>query len=262
MKKISVITINYNNKKGLAETIESVVSQPLFPMEIEYILIDGNSNDGSLDLIIQNQQNFEYWVSEKDEGIFHAMNKGLQKATGEYVIFMNSGDVFCPNVLDETLIRNFNSKLVYGNYYEGNSRVNRFYKQTQTIDFAFLLGRTICHQTVFIERNLCAKYPFEYHFNIIGDWIQLFRIMKNENPTVNYIDRAICIYNNEGLSVQQNEKRLEQRKEFLKLNYSEWELETLTKIGRLRTREYYNWIVESVDSYKRSIIIKWLRKVI
>ena len=262
LKKISVITINFNNKFGLEKTIQSVISQPLFIEHIEYIIIDGGSNDDSVETIKKFEGSIHSWISEKDEGIFHAMNKGLQKATGEYVIFMNSGDVFCNNLIDKEFIDRLNTQLVYGNYYLESELPKNLCKQTETIDFAYLLGRTICHQALFMERDLCLKYPFEYKFNIIGDWIQLFKIMKNKNPTVQYMNQAICIYDIEGLSIQQNDKRLQQRAEFLSLNYGEWELVTLKKLGRLRSRDFYFWVMNSVDSYKRSIAFKWLKKVI
>ncbi len=262
MKKISVITINYNNNFGLVKTIQSVIHQPLFNEVVEYIIIDGGSNDGVIETIEKFQDSIHYWVSEKDEGIFHAMNKGLQKVTGEYVIFMNSGDVFCKNLIDRQFIECLNTELVYGNYFIECESPKKFYKQTESIDFAYLLGKTICHQSLFIKREFCLKYPFEYDFNIIGDWIQLFRIMKNENPSVKHLNKSICVYDIDGLSVQQNEKRLQQRAEFLSMNYSVWELETLKELGRLRSRDFYFWVMNSVDSYKIGIAFKWLKNII
>jgi glycosyltransferase involved in cell wall biosynthesis len=262
LKKISVITINFNNKLGLEKTIQSVISQPLFKEHIEYIIIDGGSNDCSVETIKEFEGSIHFWVSEKDGGIFYAMNKGLQKATGEYVIFMNSGDVFCNNLIDKRFIDSLNTQLVYGNYYLESELPKNLCKQTETIDFAYLLGKTICHQALFMQRDLCVKYPFEYQFNIIGDWIQLFKIMKNENPSIKYVNQVICIYDIEGLSIQQNDKRLLQRAEFLSLNYGAWELETLKKLGRLRSRDFYFWVMNSVDSYKRGIAFKWLKKII
>ncbi len=262
MKKISVVTINYNNAFGLQKTIESVVNQPLFKENVEYIVIDGGSTDESVSIINKYEKFLNYWVSEKDHGIFQAMNKGLEVATGEYVIYMNSGDTFSKDVIDEILIKNLTEDLIYGDYYLEKIDGNQYQKQTEKIDFAYLISKTICHQSIFMKRDLVQKYPFDYNFNIIGDWMQLFKIMKNENPLVQYINKPICVYNMDGLSIQQDALRLEQRKQFLKLYYGEWELETLKKLGRLRTRSTYQWIMSSLDSYKRGIIIKWLSKVL
>lgn len=89
--KISIITINYNNIEGLKQTVESVLSQTY--IDKEYIVIDGGSKDGAVDFL-KSQNKITYWVSEKDGGLYNAMNKGIRKLSGDYVIFMNSGDVF------------------------------------------------------------------------------------------------------------------------------------------------------------------------
>ena len=91
MKPISIITINYNNASGLEKTIRSVVEQTY--NEYEYIIIDGASLDKSKEVIQEYQRYIDFWCSEKDSGIYNAMNKGIQKASGEYLLFLNSGDV-------------------------------------------------------------------------------------------------------------------------------------------------------------------------
>ena len=100
--KLTVVTINYNNCKGLEKTLRSVTSQ-LTP-EVEYVVIDGGSTDGSVDLIKRYEKNISFWVSEPDKGIYNAMNKGIAHAKGEYINFMNSGDCFhSPDVLSRVL---------------------------------------------------------------------------------------------------------------------------------------------------------------
>ena len=262
LKKISVVTINYNNAIGLKKTIESVVSQVAFDSSIEYIVIDGGSSDSSLEIILQNERYLSYWVSEKDNGIFFAMNKGIQIATGEYIIFMNSGDVFTENVIDESLLNQLQAQLVYGDFYLDKAKSDNYCPQTKTLDFAFLISKTICHQSLFMKREVCVKYPFETNLNLIGDWIQLFRIMKNENPTVRHIPRAICVYDTSGVSIRFDSMRLDQRSYFLTTFYGQWELESLNQLGRLRTRKYFHWIVNSLNSNKKSLIIEWLSRII
>lgn len=93
--KLSIITINRNNCAGLSRTMDSVIRQTC--KDFEWILIDGASTDGSVDLIRQNKQHITYWVSEPDKGIYNAMNKGLQQAHGEYCLFLNSGDWLAQN---------------------------------------------------------------------------------------------------------------------------------------------------------------------
>ena len=101
--KLSVITINYNNRDGLRKTIESVVNQTC--RDFEYIIIDGGSTDGSVDVIKQYADRIDYWVSEPDKGIYHAMNKGIAVAHGEYLNFMNSGDCFYESTVVENVLQ-------------------------------------------------------------------------------------------------------------------------------------------------------------
>lgn len=107
MKQISIITINYNNASGLRKTIKSVIEQT--HNDYEYIIIDGASNDSSKDIIQEHQQYIHYWCSEKDTGIYNAMNKGIQKASGEYLLFLNSGDA-----LNDSMVLSDIQKLLSG----------------------------------------------------------------------------------------------------------------------------------------------------
>ena len=101
MMKYSIITINYNNKDGLKKTIESVINQSC--KDFEYIIIDGGSTDGSVDVIRQYADRINYWISEPDKGVYNAMNKGVAQAHGEYLNFMNSGDCFSDNSVLENI---------------------------------------------------------------------------------------------------------------------------------------------------------------
>src|SRR5574339_979809 len=113
MTKISIITVNYNDKAGLEKTLRSVTSQTL--KDFEYVVIDGGSNDGSKELIESYADKIDYWVSEPDKGVYSAMNKGIKAATGEFVIFMNGGDLF----YDTQVLENVQKMLVaeYDIYY-------------------------------------------------------------------------------------------------------------------------------------------------
>ena len=100
MPQLSIITINYNNLAGLQKTFESVFNQTF--QDFEYIVIDGGSTDGSKELIEQYHDKIDYWVSEPDSGIYNAMNKGIVRANGEYLQFLNSGD----SLLGENILKN------------------------------------------------------------------------------------------------------------------------------------------------------------
>jgi hypothetical protein len=96
----------------------------------------------------------------------------------------------------------------------------------------------------------------------MGDWIQLFTILKQENPEVVYIQKPVCIYDEDGLSNQQADLRKKQREAFLKSHYSSWELQGVAPIVRLRGRDYYSWVLSTLDRWRRQVLIQWISKLI
>lgn len=260
MKKLSIITINFNNAAGLKKTLDSIAASSYPNGMVECRVIDGGSTDGSVEIIKQFEHLLDSWVSEADNGIFDAMNKGMRAAEGEYIIFMNSGDWFAEGALSSELLTQLSGAIFYGDYllFDGERSIRQ--KQTPEIDFLFLIIRTICHQALFMRTDLCRKYPFREDLRIIGDWMQLFTIMKKEDPEVVYYPKPICHYDATGLSIQQNEKRLEQREQFLREWYSEWELRHLRQLGRMRGRIWYSWVMKGLDSGKKHFILKNLSK--
>jgi glycosyltransferase involved in cell wall biosynthesis len=199
-------------------------------------------------------------VSEADNGIFDAMNKGMKAASGEYIIYMNSGDWFADKVLTDDLLTQLRGAIFYGDYllFDGEKSIS--HKQTPEIDFLYLIFRTICHQSLFMKTDLCRKYPFREDLSVIGDWMQLFTIMKLENPEVVYYPKPICHYDATGLSVKQNEKRLLQREQFLREWYGEWELKHLRQLGRMRGRSWYSWVIKGLDSRMKHFLLQNLSK--
>ena len=120
--KLSIITVNYNNRDGLQKTIDSVICQTF--KDYEWIIIDGGSTDGSRELIEQYQDHFAYWCSEPDKGVYNAMNKGIAKAKGEYVNFMNSGDCFADaNVLERLFADGYDEDIIAGLVQLSNGKI-------------------------------------------------------------------------------------------------------------------------------------------
>lgn len=179
MSKISIITINFNNLEGLKRTLESVVTQTW--QEFEYIVIDGGSTDGSAAYIESQSDKIDYWVSEPDKGIYNAMNKGIAKATGEYLLFLNSGDhLYSNSVLEmnhnkinlEDFIY-FNIRYIFIDYITISSK-------PKILEELFFIFNTLPHPSTFIRRNLFFEIGnYDENLKIVSDWkFFLFAIHK------------------------------------------------------------------------------------
>lgn len=167
--KISIITINLNNKNGLLKTIRSVVDQT-YP-NIEYIVIDGDSNDGSKDLL--SHSGIHKTVSEKDTGIYNAMNKGIKLATGEFLLFLNSGDFLCADTVVENVVKYITLKN-YDIFFGDLNISGNHYQYPNHINLRFLLNKAIPHPSAFIKRNLFNNDEnggYHENYKIISDWI-------------------------------------------------------------------------------------------
>ena len=206
--KISVITINFNNLTGLTKTVESVLDQ-LFD-KFEYIIIDGGSSDGSQEFLIEKSDQLDYWVSEKDNGVYHAMNKGLSIAKGDFCIFLNSGDFFYDNFVLEKV--NFsldkNYSLIYGIILWEMHREMwnpRFgYKS-----YEITKKSEIPHQGCFFNTNeLKAIGGYKEEFNIVSDWGAILDLIVLKKQ-VKKIDVIVSVCEEQGLSatnLQKNKK--------------------------------------------------------
>jgi glycosyltransferase involved in cell wall biosynthesis len=199
--KLSVITINFNNKKGLIKTFESVASQSW--QAFEYIVIDGASTDGSKELIAGNVRINKY-VSEPDKGVYHAMNKGIQAANGGYVIFMNSGDCFhdASVLADAEQQLDADYGIVYGNSIfvtDEGYREEKF--PPNKLTFGHFIHDGLNHQAVFIKRSLFFKhFLYNESYKLNADWEFFIYILCKENESYLYMNRFICLYDFTGFS--------------------------------------------------------------
>lgn len=201
--KYSIITINYNNKEGLRKTIESVVNQTC--QDFEYIVIDGGSTDGSIDIIRKYADRIDYWVSEPDKGIYNAMNKGILQAHGEYLNFMNSGDCFYDVYVLEAIIPYLDSDIVSGkNYVEGNGIQGYFKDDITLIDF---FQGTLPHQASFIKHDLFVESLYDEKLKIIADWKFFVEALIFKNCTFHNLDILVCLFNPDGISSNSDELR-------------------------------------------------------
>ena len=199
--RLSIITVNLNNRKGLKKTIDSVISQTF--KDFEWIVIDGGSTDGSKELIEQYAEHFSYWVSEPDTGIYNAMNKGIKASNGEYLLFLNSGDGLC----DEVVINDFYSieateDIVSGNIIVDDSIYNvRFSPEEQEVDYKFMCDSTVLHPSSFIKKELFEKYGYyDESLKIVSDWKFFFICLIQHSCTYRKWERSITNFNTNGIS--------------------------------------------------------------
>jgi glycosyltransferase involved in cell wall biosynthesis len=238
--KISVITINLNNLNGLKKTIESVYSQTF--KDFEYIIIDGDSNDGSKEFIGQYANTpFPFrWISEKDKGIYNAMNKGLQIANGEYVHFLNSGDFLVNNKVYEELIQKSTMTLdiIYGNkievYSDGHEVLNKgLQKSNLTFDDAY--RGCISHSSAFTKRCLFEKYGlFDESFKIVSDTEFYLKAIGLGCSSTEYVDFNVSYFDMNGVSKNPSFKFLQQ-----------------TEFENMKRTVLSNELVESYEFFKQ-----------
>lgn len=201
MKKITVVTICYNAEKCIKETIQSVLGQSY--TDFEYLIIDGNSIDNTVGIIKEFDDKRIVLVSEKDKGIYDAMNKGIRLSSGEYIIFMNSGDVFADSKVLEDISSELKADVVFGNALikkqEGTVR-EKYSDKKFRLFIMFLSGYMINHQTIFTKTELLKKYMFDLSYKICADRALYAKLLKNKS-SFKRIDRDIVKYDGiEGIS--------------------------------------------------------------
>ncbi len=196
--RITVITVVLNGCEALKKTILSVTGQTYKNME--YIVIDGGSTDGTLEVIRKHENDIDYWLSEPDKGIYDAMNKGISLASGEWIIFMNAGDCFYQPETLETLFHKGNSEadLVYGNWsvnYRGE-----FTRIQKAGDYDEIWkGMALCHQSLLMKTALLKLRPFNIQNRICADFEVIFACFL-EGRTFIKLDQVIATIEAEGVS--------------------------------------------------------------
>lgn len=198
--KISIITINFNNKKGLERTIESVLQQTY--QNIQYIVIDGNSTDGSKDVIEKYKDRISYWVSEPDSGIYNAMNKGGMKAAGDYLLFLNSGDtLYNENVIEYMAHQFGNVDIVMGYIYSELEKKVCYDDVKFPLTFLdFYKSCPIPHPASFIKRDLYKSLLYDESLRIVSDWKFFLQAVIFKNCSCKMIPYVVTSFEDGGLS--------------------------------------------------------------
>lgn len=236
--KISVITINYNNCDGLRKTIESVVNQNC--NEVEYIIIDGGSTDGSIEVIKEYADKINNWVSETDNGCYHAMNKGIKFATGEYVIFMNSGDCFYTNnVISEFVKENPTEDVIFGDMFLSLGCIN---KTPQELTFRYFFEGNLPHQACFIKTSTQKKYPYNENLKIVSDYEFFLKTLIVDNRSYRKLNKIISYFDFNGISSSNIELHAKERKLVQESLFPERILEDYRLNATLDFRKLFFWI--------------------
>ncbi|MCJ0742451.1 glycosyltransferase family 2 protein [Pedobacter montanisoli] len=223
---LSIITVNLNNAEGFLNTAKSIVNQTT--NHFEWLVIDGGSTDDSVKLIQSFEQYTSYWISEPDKGIYQAMNKGIAQAKGDYLLFLNSGDVLYNEHVLAELIPILQKEGVYysnaANQGSHTAKINTI-KYPKQLSSDFFIKRSLNHQNCIISRSLFLKYGFyDEGYQICADWdftVQLF--IKGE--TFSYIeDLIISCFNTDGVSSDYKTVARE-RKDIIQQKYPAYQLQ-------------------------------------
>ena len=256
--KLSIITINRNNAEGLEKTLCSVAAQSF--REFEYIVIDGASTDGSVEVIKKYEAQFAHlkWVSEPDRGIYNAMNKGLRMATGDYIQILNSGDCLASNDIIERMLAALeeagNPSILYGNmvkcFPDGRKMVDKCFAGQEITMLGMYTG-TLNHDPAYIRRDLFEKYGYyDENLKIVSDWKWYLQaiILGGEKPK--YVDLDVTLFDMSGISeVNLGLRDAEKRQELEKMlplpilaDYDKWHF----PIEQMRRIKCHPWAYKLV----------------
>lgn len=196
--KISIVTVVYNNEKTIKEAIECVLSQSY--NNIEYVIIDGGSIDNTVTIINEYKDKLGYFISEKDKGIYDAMNKGINAATGDIIGILNSDDLYHnATIIEEIMghfIKNPELDLVYGDLFyvksENTNKVVRKWVSKQYYGKYFENGNVPPHPSLFVKRKVYEQAGFfNLKFKLAADYEFMLRIFKKHHFTSKYLNKVI-----------------------------------------------------------------------
>ena len=217
--KLSIITINFNDALGLEKTIQSVINQTF--KDFEYIVVDGASTDGSVDLIHKYADKLTHWVSEPDSGIYNAMNKGTRMATGEYCLYLNSGDFLAADdVLEKAFGYNFTEDLVSCNCLDFDDKHEWLKVPPKNVSLYTFLTASLPHPTTFIRRDLLNRIGgYDESCRIISDWRFFLEATIIQQCSYRTLDILLTKYNCYGISSISGNAETYKAEKFLKSKF-------------------------------------------
>lgn len=214
--KLSIITICYNNIEGLIKTFDSITSQT-FRDNFEWIIVDGNSSDGTKNFLLQQDEDIDIWLSEPDSGVYNAMNKGVTLAHGEYCMFLNSGDeLSSPETIQQIWPYLDGTDIVYGDLYVFNPGQKkpdlwRFPGKLRVYD---LIVGTLPHPASFTRTERLVESPYSEKYRIVSDWLFFSTQILLKGATYKKIPVIVSKFYNDGLSSKPSVTHKEHRKAY------------------------------------------------
>ena len=286
MCKLSIVTINYNNAEGLRRTLASVAAQTCD--SIEHIIIDGNSTDGSVEIIKEYVHQLEigdrklevYWVSEPDKGIYNAMNKGIRKASGEYIQILNSGDILAAPDVTERMVKALDALndemsradalneplslndgkmgILYGNMIKKDYATGKVIGKSGEVEYSLrqYYCSTMNHDCCYIRRDLFEKFGlYDESLKIVSDWKWFLQAIGLGNVKPVYVDIDVTIFDASGVSESNLGLRNKERRMVLEellppavlVDFDKHSFE-IQQMGRLRKHHLYGlvYLIERV----------------
>ena len=247
---LSIITVNLNNREGLKRTIDSVVGQTF--TDYEWIVIDGGSNDGSRELIEQYANQFAFWVSEPDNGIYNAMNKGIEKANGEWMLFLNSGDwLYDEETLNKVFSKTYDADILYGDvmFHWPDERGMQLEQMPDSLTLYFFYTYTLCHQATFYNKRIFSTHKYDESLLICADWALYIKLMI-EDYKFHHLPFCISNFPQDGISSHLNEAHFAERERVFKQYFPEY---IQPDLERLRKQDEYDKYLNSHRSYRRIV---------
>lgn len=252
-RNYSIIVVTYNNADGLRRTLKSI--RQLDYEQKEVIVMDGGSQDESQDIMAANQDVISFSVSEKDNGIYNAMNKGIGHAKGDFVVFMNAGDVFADSgVL--SLVSQYDGDIILGEDIYGGKR--RKLKDTMTLYDLLFLG--ICHQAVYYRREVLQKYGFDESYKLIADLKSVVEPLVKDKVRISVVMDVLAKCECGGLSKQRWRETLTENRRMIDELVDPFYKDDYLRFARINNGMLHDFMVLS---HFQSIfpLIKWLSKL-
>lgn len=254
---LSIVTICKNNLQGLRKTLESVINQT--NKQFEFLVIDGNSNDGTREFIEKNNSYITKFIFESDSGIYDAQNKGIKIASGEYILFLNSGDT----LVNESTIQNLLNLIKdsgfakFGIYYsdvllkKGNQIQKKIYMKQ--LSHFYLCNEIINHQSQIIQTKILQKNLFDLRYKLAADYELFLRLVFKKKINYKHLDMTISIYDLSGISTTEAgiAKYLNEHSEIRQAYFPD-------EINRVLDLQFYQNSVQSINVLKSETVVRLL----